>query len=300
MNVAVIPARGGSKRIPRKNIKDFCGKPMIVWSITTAAESRLFDRIVVSTDDIEIAEVAKAYGAEVPFLRPETLSDDHTGITEVVAHAVEWMQNEGWNLEAVCCIYATTPFIKVEDLSKSLKLFESGNWQFVFSATTFAYPTFRSFKVREGGGIEMYFPEYFEIRSQDLPEAIHDAGQFYWGRPEAWLQRKRIFDQESTVFILPHWRVQDIDSPEDWVRAELIYRIILGVTKMKKDDQHQTDHYLNIIDEIEKVRTRNNVNWMDILRLAFKHAPQEAREVMRKIDSEDTTISSLLKKLAED
>lgn len=297
MNVAVITARGGSKRIPRKNIKDFCGKPMIAYSIEAAKVSRLFERIIVSTDDAEIVEVAKSHGAEVPFLRPESLSDDHTGTTEVVAHAVEWMQNEGWNPEAVCCIYATAPFIKAEDLSESLKLFESGNWQFVFSATTFSYPIFRSFQIKEGGGIEMYFPEYFETRSQDFPEVIHDAAQFYWGYPEAWLQQKRIFDKKSTVFILPHWRVQDIDLPEDWERAELIYRIL---EKMKKENQDQIDYYLSIIDEIEKVRTRNNVNWMDILRLAFKHAPEEARELMRRVDSEDSTISSLLKKLTED
>ncbi len=238
MNVAVITARGGSKRIPRKNIKDFCGKPMIAYPIEAAKVSRLFERIIVSTDDAEIVEVAKSHGAEVPFLRPESLSDDYTGTTEVVAHAVEWMQNEGWNPKAVCCIYATAPFIQVEDLSKSLKLFESGNWQFVFAATTFASPIFRSFKVAKNGSVQMFFPEHFESRSQDLPEAMHDAGQFYWGRPEAWLQKKHIFGHHSTVVTLPRWLVQDIDSIEDWARAELIWELI---NNPKKDIGIQTD-----------------------------------------------------------
>jgi len=238
MNVAIIPARGGSKRIPRKNIKDFCGKPIIAWSIKAAKISKLFDRIIVSTDDIEIAEIAKVHGAEVPFLRPEFISDDHTHTEEVIVHAIEWMQNKGVNPDKVCCIYATAPFILADDLRKGMELLESGNWQFVFSATTFAYPIFRSFQVREGGGLEMFFPEHFESRSQDLPEAVHDAGQFYWGVPNAWMKRKRIFGQHSTVVKIPHWRVQDIDTVEDWEHAELIWELI---NNYKKDIGIQTD-----------------------------------------------------------
>lgn len=222
MNIAVIPARGGSKRIPRKNIKNFLGKPMIAWSIETAIASQLFERIIVSTDDLEISEVAKTYGAEVPFVRPADLSNDYAGTTEVIAHATQWLIDQKVSIFAVCCIYATAPFLQIKDLSQGLQALKSGNWLYSFSATDFAAPIFRAFTPTEEGGIEMFFPEHFLTRSQDLPRALHDAGQFYWGRPSAWLESKRIFDRHSIPIIIPRWRVQDIDSQEDWIRAEMI------------------------------------------------------------------------------
>jgi N-acylneuraminate cytidylyltransferase len=221
MRIALIPARGGSKRIPRKNIRTFAGRPMIAHSIAAATKSGLFDRIVVSTDDEEIAGVARSFGAEVPFVRPPELSDDHTGTTHVVAHAIQALKCE--NLTAVCCIYATAPFMRAEDIERGLELLESGSWQYVFAATSFAAPIYRSFLKNASGGLEMLFPEHFPTRSQDLPEALHDAGQFYWGRPEAWLSSARAFDRRSTVVLLPRWRVHDIDSEEDWKRAELVF-----------------------------------------------------------------------------
>lgn len=223
MKIAVIPARGGSKRIPRKNIKDFCGKPMIVWSIEAAKESGLFDHIVVSTDDIEIAEVAKKYGAEVPFMRPAELSNDFTGTTEVIAHATQWALDQSLDVDAVCCIYATAPFVQVTDLKRGLAALQSGNWAYAFTVTDFESPIFRSFKQTAEGGVEMFFPEYFETRSQDLPDALHDVGQFYWGRPSAWLENRRIFDRHSVPIMIPRWRVQDIDTLNDWKRAELMF-----------------------------------------------------------------------------
>lgn len=225
MRVAVIPARGGSKRLPRKNIRPFAGKPMIAYSIECARDSGLFGRVVVSTDDEEIAQVARQHGAEVPFVRPPELSDDYTGTTEVVAHAVQFLQQQQ-NLTAVCCIYATAPFVDRDDLARGWSLLESGDWQYVFSATTFAFPIFRSFRVTATHGVQMFFPEHFLTRSQDLPEALHDAGQFYWGRPQAWLERRRIFDEGSTIVAIPRWRVQDIDTAEDWHRAETIARTL--------------------------------------------------------------------------
>lgn len=220
MNVAVIPARGGSKRIPRKNIKSFCGKPIIAYSIECAVSSELFEQVIVSTDDEEIANVARECGAEVPFVRPYELSDDVTGTTEVVAHAVRWLDGQGQPVSAVCCIYPTAPFIREDDLRTGLALLEAGDWQYVFSATTFAFPVSRSFRKGADGDLEMFFPEHFATRSQDLPEAFHDAGQFYWGRPQAWLNGLLIFDKHSTVVMIPRWRVQDVDTPEDWLRAE--------------------------------------------------------------------------------
>jgi N-acylneuraminate cytidylyltransferase len=222
MKIAVIPARGGSKRIPRKNIKLFCGKPMIAWSIEAAKNSDLFDRIIVSTDDAEIAEVAKQCGAEVPFMRPAQLSNDFAGTTEVIAHATQWVLNQGFNVDAVCCIYATAPFVQVGDLKRGLAALESGEWAYAFTVTDFAAPIFRSFKQTAEGGVEMFYPEYFFTRSQDLPTALHDAGQFYWGRPLAWIEGKRIFDRHSIPVVIPRWRVQDIDTLDDWKRAEIM------------------------------------------------------------------------------
>jgi pseudaminic acid cytidylyltransferase len=226
MRIAIIPARGGSKRIPHKNIKMFCGKPMIVWSIEVAKESDLFDHIIVSTDDEDIAEIAKKRGAEVPFMRPAEISDDHTGTTEVIAHATQWALGQGFDVSAVCCIYATAPFIQVDDLKRGLDQLKSGNWDYAIAVTDFAAPIFRSFKQIPNGGIEMFFPEYFATRSQDLPVAFHDAGQFCWGDLNAWIERKRVFDQHSTPILIPRWRVQDIDTEEDWQRAEFMFKAI--------------------------------------------------------------------------
>ncbi|HEX9706019.1 MAG TPA: pseudaminic acid cytidylyltransferase [Steroidobacteraceae bacterium] len=226
MNLAVIPARGGSKRIPRKNIREFRGKPMIVHSIDCAFQSGLFDRVLVSTDDEEIREVALQSRAEVPFLRPAALSDDHTGTTAVVAHAIEWLQREGTVPAAVCCIYATAPFMRPEDLEAGLRILEAGQWKFVFSATEFPAPVERAFRKRADEGLEMLFPERFDARSQDLGEIFHDAGQFYWGPPQAWLSHARIFDTHSTIVTIPRWRVHDIDTEDDWRRAEAMLAFI--------------------------------------------------------------------------
>jgi len=226
MKIAVIPARGGSKRIPRKNIKVFCGKPMIAWSIEAARASGLFDQIIVSTDDAEIATVAKAYGAHVPFMRPEDLANDHAGTIPVIAHATHWLEAAGQAPSAVCCIYAAAPFVQPADLKQGLEILDSGPWEYVFSATSFGFPIFRSFKRHADGSVEMFFPQHFETRSQDLPEAFHDAGQFYWGRPGAWTGNKRIFDRWSNAVMLPRWRVQDIDCAEDWERAEVLMKLL--------------------------------------------------------------------------
>lgn len=226
MKIAIIPARGGSKRIPRKNIKEFSGKPMIAYSIECAASSGLFDEIVVSTDDEEIASVARTFGASTPFVRPADLSTDHAGTIPVIAHAVAWFQEQGHTPSAACCIYATAPFVTSEDLRHGLEILETGPWEYVFSATSFGFPIFRSFKRHEDGSVEMFFPEHFSTRSQDLPEAFHDAGQFYWGRPDAWIGNKRFFDRWSNIVMLPRWRVQDIDNVEDWERAEVLMRLI--------------------------------------------------------------------------
>lgn len=227
-NICIIPARGGSKRIPRKNIKLFHGMPMIAYSISTAIKSNLFDKIIVSTDDFEIAEVSRQYGAEVPFIRPIELSDDLAGTIPVIAHAVQYMKDSGEEYDCVTCIYATAPFIRVSDLQFCSEIFSSGSWDYVFAATKFGFPIFRSIQKNKNGSIQMFFPEHFDTRSQDLPEAFHDAGQFYFGKPDAWLSQKKIFDEFSTIIELPKWRVQDIDTLEDWERAEILYKVIIN------------------------------------------------------------------------
>lgn len=225
MRVAIIPARGGSKRIPRKNIKLFHGRPMISWSIKAALESKIFDRIIVSTDDSEIAEIAVDFGAEVPFIRPSRLADDYATTADVMEHAVNWLVEKGCPASELCCIYPTAPFIAVHDITCGLELLISGGWQYVFPATEFTAPIFRGFK-EGGGGLEMLFPEHYLTRSQDLPKIFHDAGQFYWGTNNAWLSKASIFSNKSQFIALPRLRVQDIDTPEDWDIAEKIFTLL--------------------------------------------------------------------------
>jgi pseudaminic acid cytidylyltransferase len=226
MRLAIIPARGGSKRIPRKNIKSFCGRPMITWSIEACKASGCFDRIIVSTDDAEIAEVARAHGAEVPFMRPKQLSDDHTGTIPVVAHAIDWMTQQFGPVQFACCLYATAPFVQGEDLRQGLEVLQRSGAQYAFTVTNFAAPIQRSFRITDKQRIEMFNSAFFNTRSQDLEEAYHDAGQFYWGLPEAWLSGTPLFSEFSAPIVLPRYRVQDIDTTYDWIRAELMFEIL--------------------------------------------------------------------------
>jgi N-acylneuraminate cytidylyltransferase len=224
MKIAVIPARGGSKRIPRKNIKDFCGKPMIAWSIEAAKASGLFGHIIVSTDDAEIAEVARAWGAEVPFMRPAELADDYVGTGAVVKHAVEWFAEHIGMPEFVCTIYATAPFIKSNDLAKGMDLLLKNDCQIVFTVTSFPFPIQRAIKITKNGRVTMFQPEHYKTRSQDLEPAYHDAGQFYWARTAAVLNDVPAFSDAAIPLILPRYQVQDIDTIEDWRRAELMFK----------------------------------------------------------------------------
>lgn len=227
MTICIIPARGGSKRIPRKNIKDFHGKPMIQWSIEAAKASNIFDKIIVSTDDDEIGEIAEDLGALVPFKRPSELSDDFTSTTAVISHAVNWLINDGLHSPLVCCLYPAAPFVQPLDLREAHRIITSEIWQYVFSVGEYSSPIFRSFEKNKNGGAKMFFPEYFETRSQDLPNAFFDAGMFYMATSNAWINNARIIDEHSFPLKVPSWRIQDIDTPEDWERAELLARIVL-------------------------------------------------------------------------
>jgi pseudaminic acid cytidylyltransferase len=227
MNIAVIPARGGSKRIPRKNIKPFYGKPMLAYAILAAQESGLFEKIVVSTDDNEIAAVAKAWGAEVPFFRTEELADDFTGTVPVIAHAIESCENLGWISDYVCCIYPSVPFIKTEDLLAAFELLTVGKTNYVYPVTEYAHPIQRGMRMHSKGKMEFLSPENELSRTQDLEQVYHDAGQFYWGTKSAWLAQKKMHT-DGVGFRIPNWRVVDIDNADDWKRAEVLYKSFIG------------------------------------------------------------------------
>ena len=226
MNVCVIPARGGSKRIPRKNIKDFNDKPIIAYSIEAALKSNCFDQVIVSTDDDEIVEVARKYGAQVPFVRPDELSNDYVGTIPVIKHAIEWMEDNENPVENVCCLYATSPFIQSQTISKAFQQLKDLRADYCFSVTRFAFPIQRAVKIVQDNKVNMFYPEHFNIRSQDLEEAYHDAGQFYWGKAQAFKDELPIFSEVATPYILPRYLVQDIDTLEDWIRAEAMYKVL--------------------------------------------------------------------------
>ena len=224
-SVAIIPARGGSKRIPKKNIKPFAGKPMIAHSIETALKSDLFDQVVVSTDSEEVAAVATKWGAEVPFMRPKDLANDTAGTDEVFLHALEWLCKNGGNYDTACLLYATAPFIQIKFLKDGIKILKQHKTTSAFSVTTFPFPIFRGLKINQEVKLKMLWPEHRMTRSQDLPETYHDAGQFYWVDIERFFQVPDLYADAAPV-IIPRKFVQDIDTPEDWERAELMWKVL--------------------------------------------------------------------------
>lgn len=229
--VAIIPARGGSKRIPKKNIKEFHGLSLIAYSIKVALDSKLFEKVIVSTDDEEIATIAKKYGAEVPFIRPKELSDDFTGTGDVVKHALEWLKANGETFEFVCTVYATAPLLQPKYLIEGYNALKNSDAINAFSATSMPFPIQRTFKVNDEGRCEMFTPEHYMTRSQDLEEAYQDAGQFYWTKIGIHSD-EIMFGKDSIPVILPRHLVQDIDTLEDWQRAEIMYKVIKEQEKM--------------------------------------------------------------------
>jgi pseudaminic acid cytidylyltransferase len=221
MKVAIIPARGGSKRIPRKNIKEFNGKPIIAWSILAAQESKLFDCIVVSTDDDEIKTIAEEYGAIVPFIRPASISDDHAPTVPVISHAVKEIDKLYGYVEYVCCIYPCSPLLLSSDLIEAFNMLESTETDFVYPIVEYPHPIFRSMRKSKNGKMEFLYPEYELTRTQDLESVFHDAGQFYWGKAEAWRELKKMHT-DGIGMEIPSYRVVDIDTEDDWKRAEML------------------------------------------------------------------------------
>ena len=226
MKIAVIPARGGSKRIPRKNIRVFCGKPIIAYSIAAAQQTGLFDQVVVSTDDEEIATVAREFGATTPFIRPKEIADDFTGTNAVVKHAVAWFNSQSNDVTHACCLYATAPLVQARFITEGYEALSRSDAAFAFSVTSYAFPIQRAVRISPDGRVDAIYPEHRMTRSQDLEHAYHDAGQFYWGTARAFLEEMPVFAPHSIGVILPRHLVQDIDTLEDWDQAELMYRAL--------------------------------------------------------------------------
>jgi len=233
VKLCIIPARGSSKRIPRKNIKMFNGKPMIAYSIDTALKSKCFDKVIVSTDDKEIADIAIEYGAEIPFIRPEELANDFTGTLPVIKHAIEWFDENDAAPNEVCCLYATAPLVKAQVLQKAYQQLQNTQADYCFSVTSFPSPIQRAIKVTQENRVEMFQSEHLNTRSQDLAEAYHDAGQFYWGKASAFKAMLPLFSESASPYLLPNYLVQDIDTLEDWKRVELMYQVLVKTGELE-------------------------------------------------------------------
>ncbi|TCK42746.1 N-acylneuraminate cytidylyltransferase [Paraburkholderia sp. BL8N3] len=225
MNIAVIPARGGSKRIPRKNIKEFGGRPMIAYAIRAALDAGLFEHVIVSTEDEEIARISESIGAEVPFLRPAALADDQTPTVPVVRSVIESCAALGWNVRDVCCVYPCVPFLEPDDLISAHRLLSSSGASYVFTVSEFPASPQRALRINEAGEVEPFLPEFQLVRTQDLEPLYFDAGQFYWGAAAAWLDGRKIHSH-GVAFVVPGWRAVDIDTPEDWERAARLYEAL--------------------------------------------------------------------------
>lgn len=224
--VAVITARGGSKRIPKKNIKEFCGKPIIAYAIQAAIASNIFDEVMVSTDSEEIAKIARDYGAVVPFMRSEKNADDYATTEDVIMEVVNQYKERGKAYAYVCCLYPTTPFITSSILKEAVKIMVQENPAVVIPVVQFSYPPQRCFVIDEEGYAKFKYPEYVQTRSQDLEKQYHDAGQFYIYNVEKLFAHNGIIEDDFKPIILPEMCVQDIDTLDDWKMAEIKYQIL--------------------------------------------------------------------------
>jgi len=227
INICIIPARGGSKRIPRKNVKLFCGKPIITYSIKAALASGCFDQVIVSTDDDEIAEVARQYGAITPFVRPKELSDDYCGTLAVINHCINWLIESGTKPSYVCTLYGTSPFVKAKSLQHSFEQLKSQSKKiYCFGVCEYPVPIQQAFKILAQDKIEMFEPDSFGERTQDLEPAYFDAGQFYWGTTQGFLSEQCMFSPAAIPYVLPKYEVHDIDNNDDWILAEAMFNAL--------------------------------------------------------------------------
>lgn len=229
-NLCIIPARGGSKRIPKKNIKEFLGKPIIAYSIEVALSSQLFDEVMVSTDNAEIVEISKQYGASVPFLRTNENANDHAVLSDVLDEVLNKYKSLGQNFDNICCILPTAPFVSIEKLQQACKKLNEEKLDSVFPVLEFSFPIQRSLQI-ENEKVSMVWKQYLNTRSQDLPARYHDAGQFYWFKQDAFVQSKRIYTDNSGAIIISQLEAQDIDNDIDWQIAEIKYRMLNEISR---------------------------------------------------------------------
>ena len=222
-SICIITARGGSKRIPRKNVREFCGKPMLAYSVDAALQSGIFDDVMVSTDDEEIAEVAKSYGAEVPFMRSAAMSNDYATTVDVLSEVLSEYEKRGAEFDTMCCLYPTAPFVRASELKEAAAIIRAGATS-VIPVTSFDFPPLRGFRVGGDGSLEYAFPEYARVRSQDLPEMVHDCGRFYFAKTSSFRERRSFITDKTRLLRIPRKLVQDIDTPEDWEMAEQKYQ----------------------------------------------------------------------------
>jgi N-acylneuraminate cytidylyltransferase len=228
--LCIIPARGGSKRIPRKNLKDFRGRPIIAYSIEAALASGVFHTVMVSTDDSDIADVARFYGAQVPFMRSAATADDHATTADVLLETLEGYRKRGLSFDIACNLYPTAPFVTADDLKSGFNTLSAGPFDVVLPVVAFSYPILRSLNRADNGKIDMNWPEHMNSRSQDLPKAFHDAGQWAFFKTEPFLQTKTLLGPNTGSVVLPESRVQDIDTLDDWAFAELKHQILFGAS----------------------------------------------------------------------
>ena len=224
-NLCIIPARGGSKRVPRKNIKSFLGQPIIAYSIKAAIKSNLFSEVMVSTDDKEIAEIAKKNGAKVPFLRSEKTSNDHATTFQVLEEVISNYKTRGVEFEHVCCLYATAPFVTAEKLAAAFGKMKTENKSSIFPVVEFSFPIQRAL-ILNNGQVEFREPENRDKRSQDLSKSYHDAGQFYFMTTQVIEDKQELVGKKSSVLIISELEAQDIDNETDWKLAELKFKLL--------------------------------------------------------------------------
>ena len=288
MNIVIIPARGSSKRIKNKNLKLFLGKPIIQWTIENLKKYEFINKIIVSTDSKKIADFSKKIGADVPFIRPKKISTDHATTSEVMKHAVD---NIKFKANYVCCVYPTSVFINKKDLKSGYEKIRKNNYDYVFSVTESNKPIEKFFQIKKNK-IILNNSKFEKSRTQDLNKYYFDAGQFYWGKIGSWKNSKNIFSSKSYPINISNWKTHDIDTMNDWDKAEKLMQIIIN-----ENNKNNQNEYLKILNKIEKIRSKNNVNWMDILRVAFKNSPDESKKILLNINEHDDNISDLLKDL---
>jgi N-acylneuraminate cytidylyltransferase len=224
-NIAIIPARGGSKRISKKNIKNFLGQPVISYAINAAINSKAFDKVMVSTDNEEIADIAIRYNAEIPFYRSKQNSSDFASTDDALKEVIDYYNNQGENYDNACCIYPVNPFITEDKIIEGLKTLNSNNFDCVFSAVKYSYPIQRAFRINKDKKMRMINPDNYLIRSQDLDETFHDAGQFYWFKTKSFMKENKMWTDNTSIIELSENEVQDIDNISDWKVAEVKFQI---------------------------------------------------------------------------